>query len=62
MTAKKFETVLIEKQGRYAEAEPLHKRSLVIWEKALGPDHRATLWQSAGARAEVKCKFEPARG
>ena len=25
--------------GRYAEAEPLHKRSLAIWEKALGPDH-----------------------
>jgi tetratricopeptide (TPR) repeat protein len=26
-------------QGRYAEAEPLYKRSLAIWEKALGPDH-----------------------
>ena len=26
-------------QGRYAEAEPLYKRSLVIWEKALGPEH-----------------------
>ena len=27
------------KQGRYAEAEPLFKRSLAIWEKALGPEH-----------------------
>ena len=26
-------------QGRYAEAEPLHKRSLFIREKALGPNH-----------------------
>ncbi len=26
-------------QGRYAQAEPLHKRSLAIREKALGPDH-----------------------
>jgi hypothetical protein len=26
-------------QGRFAEAEPLHKRSLAISEKALGPAH-----------------------
>ena len=26
-------------QGRYADAEPLYKRSLVIREKALGPEH-----------------------
>ena len=26
-------------QGRYAEAEPLYKRSLAIWEEALGPEH-----------------------
>ena len=26
-------------QGRYAEAEPLYKRSLAIVEKALGPEH-----------------------
>ena len=26
-------------QGNYAKAEPLHKRSLAIREKALGPDH-----------------------
>ena len=28
-------------QGRYAEAEPLIKRSLAIWEKALGPENPA---------------------
>jgi tetratricopeptide (TPR) repeat protein len=26
-------------QGKYAEAEPLHKRALKIWEKALGKNH-----------------------
>ena len=30
---------LYRAQGRYAEAEPLYKRSLAIREKALGPDH-----------------------
>ncbi len=29
-------------QGRYAEAEPLYRRSLAIREKALGPDHPDT--------------------
>ena len=31
--------VLYESQGRYAEAEPLYKKSLAIVEKALGPEH-----------------------
>ena len=31
--------VLYSAQGKYAEAEPLYKRSLAIHEKALGPDH-----------------------
>lgn len=31
--------VLYVDNGRYAEAEPLQLRSLVIWEKALGPEH-----------------------
>ncbi len=26
-------------EGRYAEAEPLFKRALAIFEKALGPEH-----------------------
>jgi tetratricopeptide (TPR) repeat protein len=30
---------LYERQSRYADAEPLYKRSLVIREKALGPSH-----------------------
>jgi tetratricopeptide (TPR) repeat protein len=30
---------LYESQGRYAEAEPLYKRSLVIKENSLGKDH-----------------------
>ncbi len=31
--------VLYKAQGRYAEAEPLYQRALVIWEKAPGPEH-----------------------
>ena len=30
---------LYRAQGKYAEAEPLYKRSLAISEKALGPEH-----------------------
>ncbi len=30
---------LYRAQGRYAEAEPLHKRALTIVEKVLGPEH-----------------------
>ena len=30
---------LYNTQGKYGEADPLYKRSLEIWEKALGPDH-----------------------
>ena len=26
-------------QGKYNEAEPLYRRALSIWEKALGPEH-----------------------
>ena len=32
---------LYQTQGKYAEAEPLHRRSLAIVEKALGPEHPA---------------------
>src|SRR5690349_23629624 len=31
--------LLYVRQGRYAEAEPLHRRALAIREKALGRDH-----------------------
>ncbi len=30
---------LYKTQGRYAEAEPLHRRSLAIDEKVFGPEH-----------------------
>ena len=30
---------LYRDQGRYAKAEPLFKRALAIFEKALGPEH-----------------------
>lgn len=53
--------------GRYAEAESLFKRSLAIWEKALGPDHPdvaislnnlGLLYQAQGRYAEAKPFFE----
>ncbi len=28
-----------KEQGKYAQAEPLSRRALAIWEKALGPEH-----------------------
>ena len=55
--------VLYQSQGRYAEAEPLFKRSLAIREKALGPDHPdvgtslnnlAVLYQSQGRYADAE--------
>ncbi len=33
--------LLYTAQGKYTEAEPLHKRALAIREKALGPEHLA---------------------
>ncbi|MCZ6847192.1 MAG: tetratricopeptide repeat protein, partial [Alphaproteobacteria bacterium] len=33
---------LYQVQGRYAEAEPLYKRALAIYEKALGPEKTET--------------------
>ncbi len=61
-------------QGRYAEAEPLYKRSLAIWEKALGPEHPhvatalesyAALLRKTGrgdeaAKMEARAKENPA--
>jgi tetratricopeptide (TPR) repeat protein len=50
-------------QGRYAEAEPLYKRSLAIYEKALGSEHLgvvnglenyAALLRATNRRAEAK--------
>ena len=31
--------LLYENQSRYEAAEPLYKRALAVWQKALGPDH-----------------------
>ena len=31
--------MLYDNQGRYAEAEPLYKRALAIYEQELGPDY-----------------------
>ncbi len=55
--------VLYRVQGRYAEAEPLHKRSLAIREKGLGAVHPrvatslenyAALLRKTGRGAEAK--------
>ena len=54
---------LYQAQGKYAEAEPLYKRSLAIWEKALGPQHLhvatslnnlALLYKTQGKYAEAE--------
>jgi CHAT domain-containing protein len=55
--------VLYNSQGKYAEAEPLYKRSIEISEKALGPDHPdvaaalnnlAELYRAQGKYAEAE--------
>ena len=54
---------IYDAQGKYAEAEPLYKRSLAIREKALGPDHPdvattlenyADLMRKTGREAEAE--------
>ncbi len=55
--------LLYDNQSKYAEAEPLYKRSLAIYEKALGPEHPhvaaslnnlATLYRDQGRYAEAE--------
>ncbi len=50
-------------RGRYAEAEPLYKRALTIWEKAVGADspdvalglnNLAALYDAQGRYAEAE--------
>ena len=54
-------------RAAYAEAEPLHQRSLAIREKALGPDHPdvgtslnnlAELYQAQGRYAEAEPLYQ----
>ncbi len=54
---------LYDSQGRYTEAEPLYKRALAIWEKAIGPDYphvilvmesMAELYKNIGNEEEAK--------
>ncbi len=63
--------MLYRSQGRYAEAEPLYKRSLGIHEKALGPDHPdvgtslnnlALLYESQGRYAEAEPLYKRSLG
>ncbi len=58
--------LLYDAQGKYAEAEPLYKRSLAIWEQALGPEHPdvagslnnlAELYRAQGRYAEARAVF-----
>ena len=58
--------VLYYLQGKYAEAEPLYKRELVLYQKTLGPEHpdmpkvlenMAELYKKTGREDEAR-KFE----
>ena len=58
---------LYQAQGRYAEAEPLYRRSLAIREKALGPEHPdvgaalnnlAVLYRAQGRYAEAEPLYQ----
>ena len=61
--------MLYQAQGRYADAEPLLKRSLAIREKALGPDHPdvavslhnlAELYRAQGRYADAELLYKRA--
>ncbi len=49
-------------QGKYEEAEPLHQRSLSIYEKVLGQDHpwTATSLNNLAALYDDQGKYEEA--
>jgi tetratricopeptide (TPR) repeat protein len=56
--------VMYMHQGRYAEAEPLYRRTLSIYEKALGPDHPdlgTTLNNLAGCIERKAATRKPSR-
>jgi len=62
--------LVYDNQGKYAEAEPLYKRALVIAEKALGPEHPHVaqslnnlggLFATQGKYAEAEPLFKRAR-
>ncbi len=59
--------LLYQTQGKYAQAEPLYKRSLAIWEKGLGSEHPqvaiglnnlAALYQAQGRYAQAEPFFQ----
>jgi len=61
--------ILYEKNGRYAEVEPLYKRALVILEKVLGPEHPdvrpsltylAAVYRNQGRYAEAEPLYKRA--
>ena len=47
--------------GDYARAEPLHRRSLEIFEKARGPDHPDTAF-ALNNLCSVRCRWATTRG
>jgi tetratricopeptide (TPR) repeat protein len=53
---------LYRRQGRFAEAEPLFRRALAIYEKAAGPEHPAvaTLLSNLGQVLKVEGRYDEA--
>ena len=60
---------LCKEEGRYADAEPLYKRALATWKKALGPDHPdvaqslnnlADLYSAQGRHADAEPLYKRA--
>jgi hypothetical protein len=57
--ATSLNTQLYTSQGQYANAEPLYKRSLVIKEKVLGPDHPDVAVSLKVLRSSIGCRAQP---
>lgn len=44
LTSVKYLGLMLERQGRYKEAEAMHQRALAGYEKVLGAEHPETLY------------------
>ena len=60
---------LYKEEGRYGDAEPLYKRALATWKKALGPNHPdvaqslnnlADLYSAQGRHADAEPLYKRA--
>jgi len=45
---------VLSRQGRYEEAERMHRQALALWETVLGKEHPSTLTSSSTSTKRTK--------